>query len=215
MPRTEGGRNSMQYETPLEFNRDELVQFEGQWRLVQRKTTTCGRLFKTKQIPARLMSALDKLVESAARALGVAIYETDDATAKGISRAYDGMPSHNSYGPRSPSVRQIEGAPDVKYVADRMPPEMRDVFWQCFNEELGAQTERPFTLTQLGEQRGYQSKKQASASGGTMVYDMLANVAQFRRDYLSLDRKKRNAEAKEQVHPESPKSGRKRSSYLR
>ena len=82
----------------------------------------------------------------------------------------------------------------MKWVAEHMPPELRDLFWMCFNEELGAQTEKVLTLTQLGERRGYQSKKQASASGGTQVHDMLAVVAQLRREYLAWEQNGR-------VHP--------------
>ena len=83
-----------------------------------------------------------------------------------------------------------------------MPPELVDIFWMAFLEELGAQTNRRLTLTQLGEQRGYQSKKQASASGGTRVFDMLAMAAQLRREFLVLERKKTNGQSKREVHPE-------------
>ena len=83
-----------------------------------------------------------------------------------------------------------------------MPPELVDIFWMAFLEELGAQTNKRLTLTQLGEQRGYQSKKQASASGGTQVFDMLAMAAQLRREFLVLERKKTNGQSKREVHPE-------------
>ncbi len=102
----------MQHQTvEQQVTHEEVVQVDGLWLLVQRKSTTCGQLFKSKRIPASLMSSFDRLVESAARALGVAIDEGDDSTSRLISRAYDGMPRDKFYGPRTPSIRQSKAPP--------------------------------------------------------------------------------------------------------
>jgi len=187
---------------------EELVQTDGQWRLVKRRPTTCGRLFRSGQVSAVLMTAFDGLVESTARARGIAVDDKDHASAKFISHCYDGMPASNGtalseslFGqPTWPSTNPyaLDAGEEVRWVAKRIPPEMRDLFCMCIEEELGAQSAY-LTLTELGQRRGYQSTKQASASGGTQVFDMLAVVAQLRREFLASKRKG-------EVHPKSPRN---------
>ena len=147
---------------------DGLVQTDGHWRVVERKVTTCGSLFRRGQIKPGLMTHFDELVASAAHALGVAVNDGAPSTSKfifavrrntvargrAVSEMIGGQPSW-----RTPSDRQLRGQAEVKFVADYMPPELLDVFWLCLSEELGAQTGRSPTLAQLGERRGYQSTR--------------------------------------------------------
>jgi hypothetical protein len=149
------------------------------------------------------VSAFDGLVEREAQSRGIAVHDRDRSTAKLIAHCYDGMPattgvalSESIFGQptwQSPKTFQLEAGEEVRWVAKRLPAEMRGLFRMCLEEELGAQTAH-LTLTQLGQRRGYQSLKQASASGGTQVFDLLAVVAQLRREFLA-------SKQKEKVHP--------------
>lgn len=129
---------------------EELVQTDGQWRLVQRTATTCGRLFRNGQLPAALMTAFDGLVECAARARGIAVDDKDHASAKLVSHCYDGMPASNGtalsesiFGQptwHSTNPHALDAGEEVRWITKRVPPEMLDLFCMCLEEEIGAQT---------------------------------------------------------------------------
>ncbi len=83
-----------------------------------------------------------------------------------------------------------------------MPDELVDVFWQCLREEIGPQASKSVTLKELGERRGY-LHKQAPASGGTQVFDMLAVARKMREKFCGLvaaEREKSRNAPKQEVH---------------
>ena len=167
---------------------DHLVEEAGRKRIVQRTATTCGRLYKSRQLPTHLMIAFDEVAKAAAEALGAATEDRQASTACLISR-YDGMPIDGTqFGSRSPPVKQLDGQRQVNWIRGRLPPEFVSLFDGLLKEEAGVQSGKALSLTELGQHRGYQSVKQASASGGTQVYDLLVIVAHLRREYLERER---------------------------
>jgi hypothetical protein len=173
---------------------DEVLEIDGHRRLVRRRATACSDLYRRGKIAPRLMTAFDEVVKAGAQALGAATEDHHRSTSKLIS-GYDGMALTGSTAlieriggqPSwfSPHDSQLEATRLLKHVLDRLPPEMRDVFEACLREEIGAQTEKALTLTELGQQRGY-LHKQASAAGGVVVADMVAIVAHAWREYSAM-----------------------------
>ena len=172
---------------------DEIIDTEGHRRLVERKKTICGSLYKAGRLPPHLLSALDDFVGAVADAMGVATRDFDHSTARLIS-SYDGISVQaHAFGSRTLSDRQINANTQVRWILERIPPEMQNLLAMIVEEEVGLLAEKPLTLAQLGEQRGY-NHKQASASGSTQVFDVLSVLAQLRRDFL-------------RAHPKNPKKG--------
>ena len=91
-------------------------------------------------------------------------------------------------GYRVPSDRQLKAQREADWITARIPPELREIFDAIVADELGTLTCEPLTLQQIGERRGY-LHKQAPASAGTQVYDLLAVIGQLRRDFLNEQRR--------------------------
>jgi hypothetical protein len=167
---------------------DDVLHSDGR-RIVKRIATTFQRLYRDGRLTPALLSGLDDFIRTVARAEGVATEDRHESTAKLISPAYEGMPLAQTWnGWSAPSDSRLKARREADWITARIPPELRDLFDMIVAEEIGTLTGEPLTLQQIDERRGY-LHKQAPASAGTQVYDLLAMIGQLRRDFLNEQRR--------------------------
>lgn len=198
---SDSGQGSWQSQRPVVAKRrtvHEVIETGGRRRVVERRSTTCSRLYRNKRLTPDLMVVLDAIVRSEAEARGVATRDGDDSTAKLISGVYNGMPTQaHTYGSRTLSKRQLDAGKETAWIKKFVPEEQRDLCEMIISEELGVLEGKPPTLAQFGGQWGYGQKQQASASGGTQIQALLCWLKHFRREYLRMHRN----------NPDAPRNG--------
>lgn len=152
----------------------EVLHTDGRSRTVKRVNTTASKMMTSGKLPRDLYNQLTAFARVVARALGAAVDDGDDSTSR-LTAQYDGMPG-GAHGSKTPSDSILDARTALREIGRLIPPELQAVFVQIVGEEVGSFMGKPKTLDQLGDARGYHHK-QASASGGTQVYDVIALIA--------------------------------------
>jgi hypothetical protein len=154
--------------------KSEVIHEGGRSRTVHKVKTTAQKLMESGKLSKDLKNQLDAFSMVVARALGAAVDDGEDSTSR-LTAQYEGM-SGGAFGSKTLSDKVIDARTELREIGRLIPPEMQEVFVQVVGEEVGSLIGKPKTLDQLGEMRGY-LHKQASASGGTQVYDVVALIA--------------------------------------
>lgn len=155
--------------------RIEVMTTNGRSHTASRILTTAQKMVNSGKLPKEMKNALDAFAFVAARAAGVAVDDSDDSTSR-LTAQYDGGPGGGSFGSKTPSDKILDARTELREIGKLIPPELRETFVQIVGEEVGSLLDEPMSLEQIGQRRGY-LHKQASASGGTQVYDVIALIA--------------------------------------
>lgn len=163
----------------------ETIVTDGRTHTVKRVQTTASKLMNSGKLPRDLYNQLRAFSELVAQALGVAVHDGEDSTSRLISQ-YEGI-SGGSFGSRTPRDSVIDARTELREIGQLIPPQLQEVFVMIVGEEVGSLMSKPKTLDQIGEARGYHHK-QASASGGTQVHDVVALVCHLAKMRGTLSR---------------------------
>jgi hypothetical protein len=165
--------------------KSETIVTEGRTHTVKKVQTTASKLVNSGKLSKDLYNQLTGFAQLVAQALGVAVHDGEDSTARQISQYADA--GGGSFGSRTLKDSIIDARTELREIGQLIPPQLQEVFVQIVGEEVGSLMSKPMTLDQIGEMRGYHHK-QASASGGTQVFDVVALVCHLARMRGTLSR---------------------------
>jgi hypothetical protein len=168
----------------------QVMSTDGRTHTVKRVKTTASKMVETGKLPRDLYTQLAAFAAIVARALGAAVEDGQDSTSR-LTAQYEGVPG-GTFGSKTLSDSVIDARTELREIGRLIPPEMQECFVQVVGEEVGSLLGKPLTLDQLGEKRGYHNK-QASASGGTQVYDVVALLTHLAKLRGTLSRENINA----------------------
>lgn len=168
---------------------DVLLHERGETRLVKQNKSLIQDQADKGRVSTELLDYANTFCAKLAGRLGYAVEDWQDSTHRGIP-AYDGIPvSAGSYGPRSPSVYQLDCGQYVRAVYDRFPPEQLGDFQLLIEQHAQFRAHLPMSvvrrLRDMGADIGFDPGKQkarAEAAAAMRICCMLLNLKKFMND---------------------------------
>ncbi len=176
---------------------DKLVlRTDNHTREVRKVATTIAKLEKGNRLSRDLAIVLHQFARRVADGHGAATLDGDDSTSR-LTSQYEPIGTKSGFGSRTPSDAQMDGLRCLQEMKKLVPKQLKRIFDQIVNEETSGWHDRPRTLSEIGQEIGYQDS-QASAAGGALVHAVCCLIDHFMRENGYVAYSKRETVALEQ-----------------